>query len=47
MKDEGLPRSCVVNLEVITTILKSCLREKIVALKPGKVRTTEPFFISG
>ncbi len=38
---EGLPRACVINLDVITTIPKNCLHEKIVALKPDKLREVE------
>ena len=35
---EGLPRDCVINLDVITTIPKSCLRDKITALNPEKLK---------
>ena len=38
---EGLPRACVINLDVITTIPKNCLHEKFVALNPDKLREVE------
>ncbi len=40
-QEEGLPRSCVINLDVITTIPKSCLRERIIALTPDKLEEVE------
>ena len=35
---ERLPRSCVANLDVITTIPRKCLRERISALTATKAR---------
>ncbi len=40
-QEEGLPRACVINLDVITTIPKSCLHSRIISLKPEKLRAVE------
>jgi mRNA interferase MazF len=39
--EDGLPRSCVANLDVITTIAKRSLKEKLVALSPEKLKAVE------
>jgi len=38
---DGLPRDCVANLDTITTIPKDCLRSRLVALSPLKLREVE------
>ncbi len=40
-QEESLPRSCVINLDVITTIPKSCLHSRVTALKPDKLQEVE------
>jgi mRNA interferase MazF len=40
-RDDGLPRRCVVNLDVITTIPKQTLTEQIAPLGPGKLAAVE------
>ena len=39
--NDGLPRECVANLDVITTIPKDSLRNCISALKPEKLKQVE------
>jgi len=39
--EEGLPRTCVVNLDVITTIAKSSLCERLTSLSAEKVKAVE------
>lgn len=39
--EDGLPRSCVANLDVITTIAKRSLKEKLVALSSEKLKAVE------
>jgi mRNA interferase MazF len=39
--DDGLPRVCVVNLDVITTIAKSSLSERLTGLSAGKLKEVE------
>ncbi len=36
-KEDGLPKSCVVNLDTITTISKHLLKKKITLLKAEKI----------
>ena len=38
-KKDGLPESCVANVDTITTIRKSILRERICALKAEKMHS--------
>ena len=38
---EGLPQDCVANLDIITTVPKDCLRNRITALDAGKMREIE------
>ena len=38
---DGMPRECVANLDTITTIPKSCLRGRLVALSPGRLEEVE------
>jgi mRNA interferase MazF len=38
---DGLPKSCVVNLDVITTIAKSSLRDKLTSLSSEKLKAVE------
>ncbi|MCD6567782.1 MAG: type II toxin-antitoxin system PemK/MazF family toxin [Dehalococcoidia bacterium] len=38
---DGLPRDCVANLDTITTIPRDCLRSRLVALSPQKLREVE------
>ena len=40
-RDDGLPRRCVVNLNIITTIPKQTLKEQIAPLGPGKLAAVE------
>ena len=35
--DERLPRSCVANLDTLTTIPKRCLVERVTLLRPSKL----------
>jgi mRNA-degrading endonuclease toxin of MazEF toxin-antitoxin module len=35
--EDELPRACAINLDVITTIPKECLSQKITLLKPEKL----------
>lgn len=37
-KEDGLPRTCVINLDIITTIPRSCLSACIEHLSPGKLK---------
>ena len=39
--EDGLPKSCVVNLDTITTVSKLSLREKISTLSSEKMRAVE------
>ncbi len=39
--EDGLPKSCVVNLDTIVTISKSALRERITALRLEKLLAVE------
>ncbi|MEI6186503.1 MAG: type II toxin-antitoxin system PemK/MazF family toxin [Dehalococcoidia bacterium] len=39
--ENGMPQDCVVNLDVITTIPKDCLRSCIAILSPKKLREVE------
>jgi mRNA interferase MazF len=36
--EDGLPRSCVANLDTITTIPKDCLSDRVGVLSVGKIR---------
>lgn len=36
-RDDGLPRECVANLDTITTVPKSLLRERLAVLSPTRV----------
>ena len=38
---DGMPRECVANLDTITTVPKSCLRDRLVALNPGRLEEVE------
>ena len=38
---EGLPKECVVNLDVIITVDKACLQEHICRLGPEKMQAVE------
>lgn len=40
-REDGLPRACVVNLDVINTIPKKLLSQRIAALTPAKIRSVE------
>ena len=39
--EDGLPKSCVVNLDTIATIAKRSLQEKLVPLSPEKLKAVE------
>ena len=39
--EDGLPRECVVNLDVITTVPKSTLRQPVVSLSVQKLRAVD------
>jgi mRNA interferase MazF len=39
--EQGMSQDCVVNLDVITTIPKDCLRSRIAVLTPKKLREVE------
>jgi mRNA interferase MazF len=39
--DDGLPRKCVINLDNMTTILKSKLQNRITTLSPKKLKEAE------
>jgi mRNA interferase MazF len=39
--EEGLPRSCVANLDTVTTIPKALLEEQLTTLSPAKMRDVE------
>jgi len=39
--EDGMPQDCVVNLDVITTIPKDCLRGRIALLSPKKLKEAE------
>ena len=39
--ENGMPQDCVVNLDVMTTIPKDCLRSRIATLSPKKLREVE------
>jgi len=38
---DGLPRSCVANLDTIHTIAKATLQARLAALRPDKLRAVE------
>ncbi len=38
---DGLPRNCVANLDVITTVPKDCLRTRLAGLGPQKIAEVE------
>ncbi len=40
-QEDGLPRDCVINLDVITTIPKECLSQFITVLKPDRLKEVE------
>ena len=39
--EDGLPKSCVVNLDSIVTIPKSQLKQRVALLKPAKIRNID------
>ena len=39
--EDGVPRTCVVNLDSITTIAKASLRERLTALSAEKLKAVE------
>ena len=39
--DDGLPKACVVNLDIITTIAKTSLRDKLTLLSAEKQKAIE------
>ncbi len=39
--EDGLPRECVVNLDTITTIVKSSLEAPVAALSPARIRAVD------
>ena len=39
--EDGLPRTCVANLDVIYTIPKASLQERITALRPDKLQAVD------
>jgi mRNA interferase MazF len=39
--EDGMPQSCVVNLDVITTIPKDCLRNRLTTLNHRKLKEIE------
>ena len=39
--EDGLPRPCVVNLDIITTIAKRSPQEKLTTLSPEKLKAVE------
>ena len=39
--EDGMPRDCVVNLDIITTIPKDCLRSRLTVLSPEKLTEVE------
>jgi mRNA interferase MazF len=39
--DDGLPKSCVVNLDTITTIARASLRDRLTTLSAGKQKAVE------
>ncbi len=39
--EDGMPQSCVANLDVITTVPKDCLRSRLVMLSPKKLMEIE------
>lgn len=40
-KEDGMPKSCVVNLDTLLTIRKELLQERICALSPEKLQAVE------
>jgi mRNA interferase MazF len=40
-KADGMPKDCVINLDTITTIDKSCLHSRLVILSPDKLKEVE------
>ena len=39
--EDGVPHACVVNLDIITTIAKASLRERLTALSAEKLKAVE------
>jgi mRNA interferase MazF len=39
--EDGVPRACVINLDTITTIAKTGLRERLTALNAEKLKAVE------
>ena len=39
--EDGLPRNCVANLDIVTTIARASLRERVTALSPEKIRAVD------
>lgn len=39
--EDGMPRDCVVNMDVIATIPKDCLGNYLTSLSPEKIRSVE------
>jgi len=39
--EDGVPRACVINLDTITTIAKTSLRERLTALSAEKLKAAE------
>ncbi|MFH1486519.1 MAG: type II toxin-antitoxin system PemK/MazF family toxin [Chloroflexota bacterium] len=39
--DEGMPRDCVANLDIITTVPRDCLRSLLISLSPQKLEDVE------
>jgi mRNA interferase MazF len=41
LPEDGLPKACVVNLDIVTTIAKRSLQERIVPLSAEKLKAVE------
>jgi mRNA interferase MazF len=39
--EDGLPKACVINLDIITTIAKVTLRDKLTTLNAEKLKAVE------
>jgi len=39
--EDGVPRACVINLDTVTTIAKTSLRERLTALSAEKLKAVE------
>ena len=39
--EDGLPKTCVANLDVINTVPKKLLSERVAILKPSKIKSVE------